>query len=283
MKALFGTLLGLSVYALSSVAAAQWQPAAQPAPQPAAPGQYGQYQPAPATSYPSQPTNNTANYNTGANNYGQGDAERRLEQADQQDSGRGLEWVWLNGEIGFEAASLQALKSHRLLDGVIVKDSAAGITYGGGLGVRVIALTLGLHFNYGNFAEWDLWSLGLQGGFHIPLGHLEPYVTAGAGYSRVGALRDKAITTSVRGSDVNIDGFNVQLGGGLDYYVTPRLSVGAALSGNFLALYRSQVSGIAPAALAGAGSAAQTNALYNSKGSSLGLAFSACANIGLHF
>ncbi len=258
MKAPIGTLLGLAVYAMSSVASAQWQPAAQPGAQQAPPGQYQ----APASPYaPAAPYN------------GQGDAERTLQQADQQDSGRGLQWVWLNGEIGFQDASLQGFKSHRLLDGVIVKDSASGVTYGGAVGVRVIALTLGVHFRYGNFSEWDLWSLGLEGGFHIPLGRLEPYVTLGAGYSKVGALRDKAITASVRGTDVNIDGFNARIGGGLDYYITPRLSAGASLSGDFMGLYRSQVSGITPA---GAG-------VYGSKGSSLGFALSACANIGLHF
>src|SRR6185503_10567194 len=42
--------------------------------------------------------------------------EKELEKADQEDSGRGLEWVWLNAEIGGEHLGLSTLKSNQLLD-----------------------------------------------------------------------------------------------------------------------------------------------------------------------
>jgi len=267
---------GLAFSAVCTTASAafgqQW---GQPA-QPATPGQY------PTQTNPSQ---NNPNQQAPAQQspYATppGGAEQQLAEADRRDTGRGLEWVWLNGEIGFEALGVQGLKDNGLVDGVLVEDSAAGLSYGAGVGVRVIVFTVGARFRYGNFSAWDLWSLNLEGGFHIPIGRLEPYFVLGAGYSSLGAIKQDAITTNVSKDDIDIDGYNIRIGGGLDYYVTPRFSVGAALNGDLLGLYRSAVSGITVPP--GSGVAAQADATYSQSGSGLGWAFSASAVVGLHF
>ena len=43
--------------------------------------------------------------------------EAQLAQADKEDSGRGLEFVWLNAEAGAEYLGLETLKSKQLVDG----------------------------------------------------------------------------------------------------------------------------------------------------------------------
>jgi hypothetical protein len=104
----------------------------------------------------------------------------------------------------------------------------------------------------------------------------------GAGYARVGSYDAGTITPSVHSDDLDIDGFNVRLGGGLDYYITPRFSVGLSLSAELLSLYRSQVSGVAVPA-APANDAQRANAVYGREGSGLGWAFASAAVLGLHF
>lgn len=280
MKALGSVLLCGSLVCIASPAWAQY---GQPAPgQQQGSGQYpaqGQY---PAGQQQGQNYGQQQGQGYGQQPYPQNNTERELQRAEQADTGRGLEWVWLDAEIGFETAWLQAFKADGLLDGSTIDDSALGVMYGGAFGFRAIALTLGAHFRYGNFDTWDLWQLDLEGGFHIPMGKLEPYLLVGAGYARVGAYDTQTISANVTSDDLDIDGYNIRLGGGLDYYVTPRFSVGAQLTGEFLALFRSQVNGVNVVANP-VTPAQQADAVYAQSGSGLGFALSASAVLGLHF
>jgi hypothetical protein len=278
MKALvWGFSVGAASLAVSLAAPAHAQyqaPGQYPAQANPTPSQQYPAQPYPAQQQPSQPAPGQQGYPSQQGGYA-GGAEQTLAAADRGDTGRGLEWVWLNAEVGFQALSLQGLKGNDLVDGTLIDDSASGLSYGGAVGVRVIALTLGARFRYGNFSAWDLWSVDLEGGFHIPLGHLEPFVVVGAGYSRAGAYDTKTITANVSSKDLSIDGFNVRLGGGLDYYVTPRFSVGALVNVDLLALYRSKIA-VPP-------STSPVDAQYRGAASSLGWGVTTSLVLGLHF
>jgi hypothetical protein len=72
-----------------------------------------------------------------------------------------------------------------------------------------------------------LWTLNLEFEWHIPLGNLEPYVMIGGGYARVANVADGSNADI---ADARIDGFDVSLGGGLDYYLSNLISVGGALT-----------------------------------------------------
>src|SRR5690606_15610430 len=99
---------------------------------------------------------------------GEEQIERELERADAEDTGRGLEFAWLNAEIGYQYASLQALGAGDLWDGDVISDSQGGLVYGGGVGLRLFVITAGARFRYGSFDDWNMWSLNAEGGLRIP-------------------------------------------------------------------------------------------------------------------
>jgi hypothetical protein len=204
--------------------------------------------------------------------------EAELDRADKEDSGRGLEFAWLNVELGPEYVGLQALKSDNLVDGTLADSKGAGMMYGVGLGARLLAFTLGARFRFGNFSDWQLWTLGAEGGMHIPLGRLEPYFTFGAGYASLGGFKQATVSAW----DVSAHGLDLRGAVGLDVYLSNTFSVGANLSGDLLFLSRS-ASGVR--ALPGGGSQDEqaVNAFYGGQdGSGIGAGGTLSLVLGLH-
>ena len=199
--------------------------------------------------------------------------EKALEKADKEDSGRGLEWVWLNAEIGAEHLGLETLKANSLVDPKLAKTTQTGLLFGAGAGVRLLVFTAGVRFRLGSFSAWQLWTLDAEGGLHIPLGSLEPYFTLGAGYASLGSFS----TSDATASAAKAKGFNARLGAGLDYYLSNTFSVGANFTGDLLFLSRSAVSG------AGASTTGNEATVYGKDGSSIGAGATLTAVVGLHF
>lgn len=266
--------LGLSIAGLlaASAAVAQGWPAPttpqqpQPAPQPSAVGQPqpppggleagGLAPPPPITVDPNRPTNQSA-------------TESQLQVSEKKDSGRGLEWFYLNAEGGFQALGLKTFKDSQLTVGN-VKTSAMGGMAGVGLGVRLMFFTLGARARMGFFQPYQLVTVNGELGAHLPLGDFEPYITLGGGYAMLTSL--KAQDWEV--SSVSVRGYDIRIGGGFDYYVTPVFSVGANLTGEMLGLFR-------PAATPLATSANKAAAMKD--GSSIGASLTIAAVAGLHF
>jgi hypothetical protein len=199
--------------------------------------------------------------------------EKELEKADKEDSGRGLEWVWLNAEIGSQHLGLQTFKGDQLVDSKLVKTTQTGLVYGAGAGLRILVFTVGARFRLASFSEWQLWTLGLEGGFHIPIGRLEPYFTVGAGYASLGSFS----TTAPASSQADVKGFNARVGAGIDYYLSNTFSLGANLSGDLLFLSRSKV------AQASTSTSGDEATVYAKDGSSIGAGATLTAVVGLHF
>jgi hypothetical protein len=199
--------------------------------------------------------------------------EKELEQADQEDSGRGLEWIWLNAEVGTQHLGLGTFKADKLVDPKLVKTTQTGLLFGAGIGARILVFTVGARFRLGTFQDWQLWTLDAEGGFRIPIGKLEPYFTVAAGYAALGSFK----TDAPASSKADVKGFNARLGAGLDYYLSNTFSVGGNLSGDVLFLSRSKVSGAAD-------SASEDEAtVYAEDGSSIGAGATLTAVVGLHF
>jgi hypothetical protein len=210
--------------------------------------------------------------------------EQDLQRADREDSGRGLEFVWLNAEAGYEYLGLQTFHANQLVDASLVKSTQGGLLVGAGAGVRLIFLTAGARFRLGTFSAWQLWTLDAELGMRIPLGALEPYFTFAGGYASLGSFDAKSALNDVGvgGSGLNVRGFNLRGGIGLDYYLAKSLSVGGNLSGDLLFLSRPKVS--SASAQAGADPNAQAAAkVYAADGSAIGGALALTAVVGLHF
>jgi len=204
--------------------------------------------------------------------------EAELDRADKEDSGRGLEFAWLNAELGPQYVGLQALKANNLVDGTLVDSKGLGMGYGAGLGARLLAFTFGARFRFGNFSDWQLWTLGAEAGMHIPLGRLEPYFSLGAGYASLGGIKPAGPAGSF---DSSAHGLDLRGSAGLDVYLTNTFSIGGNLSGDLLFLGRS-----APAAvpLPPASNADEQHAVdvYSQHGSGIGAGGMLSLVLGLH-
>jgi hypothetical protein len=196
--------------------------------------------------------------------------EQKLDDADKKDSGRGLEWFYLNAEAGFEHLGLQTFKTGPLVDATVVSTTQTGGLVGVGLGLRLVFITIGPRFRVGMFSDYQVWTLDGEIGLRIPLGSLEPYLTLSGGYASMGAFSAPNIAGPTSG-DVSITGYNIRAGGGLDIYVTPVFSVGASLTGEVLGLTRPGLS------------IATANNIYAANASSVGFGLTGTAVLGLHF
>jgi hypothetical protein len=208
--------------------------------------------------------------------------ERELAEADEKDSGRGLEFFWINGEAGYEYLGLQTFSSNSLVDSGLVATTQSGPMFGGGLGLRLVFLTVGPRFRFAKFGEWDHWTLNAELGLHIPVGRFEPYFTFSGGYATVGSLASNNIVNS---DDVDISGWDLRGGGGLDIYLSKMFTIGAAVTGELLFLTRP---GVDPSAFTNPSAQAGTNeasiqTVYEADGSSVGAATSGSFVVGLHF
>ena len=204
-----------------------------------------------------------------------GATQRELEQASREDSGRGLEFVYFDVGGGGQLAALTALSQSGTLVPASDKTTAFGPYFAAGAGLRLLFLTVGPRFRYAHFTDYDLWSLNLDLGWRVPLGNLEPYAMLGGGFAKLGRSSE-----GVSGiGDVSITGFNVRLGGGVDYYLSNVFSVGGTLQAELLRLARGSTTVPPP-------SPTDPNAApspFASDASSLGLVVTAGAVLGLHF
>ncbi len=194
--------------------------------------------------------------------------QRQLEDAEHSDSGRGLEFVYFNVGGGAEFISLDALGGgDSFFTAGEGNTSAFGPYFSASGGLRLLFLTVGPSFRFARFSNWDLWTLNLDLGWHIPLGNLEPYAMLGGGFAKLGYHDDRA------GAGVpspSTTGFDIRLGGGVDYYVSSAFSVGGTLQVDLVRLSRGAVS-------------AADGTLLVGEGAGTGLAVTGGALLGLHF
>jgi hypothetical protein len=198
--------------------------------------------------------------------------ETQLDLADKEDSGRGLEFVWLNAEVGPEYLGLQTLRSKGLVDPSQIHSKDAGIMYGAGLGMRLLVFTFGARFRFGNFPDWELWTLNAEAGMHIPIGRIEPYVTLGGGYASLGAWNKAKVGPDMK----QAHGFDARAGVGVDFYLTNTFSVGGNFTADMLILSRSRSTAVVPVNT-------QVSTLAGTDGSGIGLGGTLSAVLGLHF
>lgn len=176
------------------------------------------------------------------------------------------EIVYVNAEFGVEYVGLQTLQLTKELVPSRVHTADIGGAAGFGAGIRLLFVTLGPRFRFGHFRDWDVWTLNAEVGFKIPLGALEPYVVFGAGYAKVGSLKD---------SRVRIQGYDIQLGFGADYYFNKAFSVGGTATAELFGLTR-------PGVDLNQGTGSISDDVYKLDGSSVGAAIMASAVVGFH-
>lgn len=213
--------------------------------------------------------------------------EKELDDAQKKDSKRGLEWLYVDVNGGWQIVGLRTfnLDEENFTGGFIATESQ-GFVMGAGVGVRLIFVTLGARARVGLFEAWDLFSVGGELGLRLPLGNLEPNFNLGAGYTALGSfqssLKSGAVTNALDNTDIS--GFYVRAGAGLDYYITPTFSIGAVASFEVLGLKRPALNASRLSELKADPSVDKAKAdILALEGTSYGAGGTAMAVLGLHF
>lgn len=196
---------------------------------------------------------------------------------ESQDSGLGLEWVYLNADAGFAYTNMASFSQSKL---ALQQTSSAGGAFGVGAGVRLFFLTLGVRGRDLQLASFNLWELDGEAAFHIRIWHIDPYFGVRGGYAFVGSLGSSATPSGTSSSDVTVHGVNVGPMFGIDVYLSSLFSIGAEANAEFLLLKRPPLS--LPASAVSMLSPTQQQ-LYQQSGSSAGFGAVMTAHLGLHF
>jgi len=215
-----------------------------------------------------------------------GDTTRKLDEAEQKDSGRNFELFWIDGSIGGSYINMRQFSSETFQ---IEKASAGGPAFSLGAGLRFVILVLGARLRHNALSTFNMWQINGEAGLKIPVSSFDILFGLHGGYSFVGRLGDAGVatnTTTPASSDaVSIRGFNAGIDVGFDYYVSPLFSVGAGILGDFLFLNRPPVDkpagfeSLTPDQKA----AIENDPIYKQSGTSAGLQLAGGLRLGLHF
>jgi hypothetical protein len=203
---------------------------------------------------------------------------------ENQDSGLGLEWVYLNADVGGGFASMDSFNSTTL---GLQKTSAGGPAFGAAAGVRLFFFSFGARVRDLQLSGiGDLWELSGEAAFHTRIGHVDPYFGVRGGYNFVGSLNRSTVSvaTGDTPSSVSVHGFDVGPMVGLDIYLAKYVSLGVDAELQFLFLQRPKVplpTGVTESDVAMLPTREQE--LYNESGNSAGFAFVPTVHLGIHF
>ncbi len=211
---------------------------------------------------------------------------------ESKDSGLGLEWVWLNGDIGTGYVNMASFSSSAL---ALQQSSSSGPVFGFGGGVRLLFLTAGVRVTDLQLSAFNLWEINAEAAFHIRIWHIDPYFGVRGGYAFVGQLNSGAVDVATGGSSSNVAVHGIDVGPmvGIDLYLAKYVSLGVDGSAQFLFIQRPPVpiptvpASVPPADRAMAQQAldqqVMSNPLYQDSGSSIGLGLTLTAHLGIHF
>ncbi len=200
---------------------------------------------------------------------------------------RNFELLYVSADLGGSYVDLQSFSSTQL---ALVHSHSAGPMVGLGAGLRLVFLTLGARVRLNQLSTFSLWEVNGEIGFHLPLGRVDPYLAAHAGYAFVGTLSNATFetpgvsATTTTSSDVTVHGWDAGMSVGFDYYVTPAFSLGLDGSGSALFLKRPPVPLPADVSLLPAAQqqALRASPLYTTSGDSAGFGASVSLHAGLH-
>jgi hypothetical protein len=194
-----------------------------------------------------------------------------------EDGGLGLEWLYLNADVGAAFTDLVSLRSSNWQ---LQDSSASGLAFGLGAGVRLVVLSAGIRVRDLQLSSFNLWETDLEAALHFRIWRFDMALGARGGYAFLGSFSADALQASTGSSlsDVTVHGWNVGPNLSLDFYLSKRVSVGVDANAEVLFLKRPPIP-LQP----GQTVAPQFQALYADSGSSVGAGFVGMAHLGIHF
>jgi hypothetical protein len=200
------------------------------------------------------------------------DATRQLE-----DGGLGLEWVYLNADVGAAYTNLVSLRSSNWQ---LVDNTATGPAFGFGAGVRLVFFSAGVRVRDLEMSAFNMWETDLEAALHFRIWRIDGAIGARGGYVFLGQFSSDAIAaaSSMNASTVTVHGWNVGPTVDLDFYLSKLVSIGVDANAEFLFLERPPI----PLPAGDTANSAYAS-LYQDSGSSAGVGFLAMSHLGVHF
>jgi hypothetical protein len=201
------------------------------------------------------------------------DAEKTDGSKEEKESSRA---VYVSGNIAFARVDLGGISDNTSFD----KPAANGLLYGFSAGLRFRDFRVGGRWRVHSTTEFDMWSLGGEIGYGLPLRPLSPVFTATVAY-----VWDQKISRSVFSSslpegtvlapDVDMNGVLVGLDVCASYWLSTFLRLGPFLGTDFMFLSRNQAP--LPSSIFPISDEFKNKPLYTESGSSIAYTL----NIGL--
>ena len=201
--------------------------------------------------------------------------------SDSKDSGLGLEWVYLNADVGGAYVDMQSFSESNF---GLVTTHAAGPVFGAAVGARLLFFSVGARVRDAQLSSiGDLWQVDGEAAFHLRVWRIDPYFGLRGGYVWLGSLDAQSVSVATGGSAsaVAVHGFDLGPMVGIDFYFAHYVSIGFEGEAEFLFLQRPPPAlppGVTTAVLT-----PQQQTLYQNSGSSVGLGAVATAHLGIHF
>jgi hypothetical protein len=199
-------------------------------------------------------------------------ASRQLE-----DGGLGLEWLYLNADLGAAYTNLMSLRSSNWQ---IADNTATGPAFGFGAGVRIVFLSAGIRVRDLQMSSFNMWETDLEAALHFRVWRIDGAIGARGGYAFLGQFSPDAIATAttMTASNVTVHGWNVGPTVDLDFYLSKLISIGVDANAEVLFLERPPLP-----VPAGETVGPALASLYQDSGSSVGMGFVAMSHLGAHF
>jgi len=193
--------------------------------------------------------------------------EKELDDANRKDAGRGLEFAWLEMQVGYHFVALGAFRNDDFLpDANLSKGS--GLALSGAGGIRLLYFSLGARFRYTALGDFSFYTLGPELAWRIPFGSWEPNILLGIGYAHVGKAK-----TDEGDRIKGVAGLFARAALGVDYYFSRTFSVGAQFAFDYTGMRRREQADLCT----------DSPCAYSSVGRASGYGMTTSLGLGLHF
>jgi len=205
-------------------------------------------------------------------------SSRAQREADEEedDDGRDVDILWIEGTFGFSWANLVQFKQDNFFPDA-VRLSGSGLTYGVAAGFRLSFIMIGARATLGTYpaADFDLGTAVVEVSLRLPVPVVEPYIRAGIGFAWMGSVN----YDSPSNSDTTVHGLAVEGGAGVDVYLGKIVAVGGGIDVAFLNMTRQDIPGDG----CGGGTCSPTSVDLEQDGDSAGLQLRVAGHVSLHF
>jgi hypothetical protein len=196
-----------------------------------------------------------------------GSTEAQLATADVEDSGIGLKLFYLQPEVGLGWASIgKSIPAPQIATQDYTQfRSGSGLALGLGAGAEFITFQLGGRLRTLSTPNWNLWNAGAEVMYQPGSGRFWPRLGLTVGYAWLARFSDDVCAGPC--SALDIGGLSVGARGGVQYFVTSNIEIGADATFDYLSLRRSAIA---------------NNPVYGTESSGNGVMMALMGHIGVH-